>query len=93
MMAAALLCGVFAAGGVYLLLAEETWRRLGGLMLMGNAVALLSIAAGGEGGAAARVGVALTLASFGLFLARAALARGGASRTHMARGPSDRPRQ
>ena len=75
MIAVALLCGVFTASGVYLLLAEETWRRFGGLVLIGDAVALLSISAGGEGAAAARVGVALVLASFGLFLARAALIR------------------
>jgi len=74
MIAVALLCGVFTAGGIYLLLAEETWRRLGGLVLMGDAVALLSVAAGGDGAAAARIGVALVLASFGLFLACAALA-------------------
>ena len=75
MIAAALLCGVFTTCGVYLLLADETWRRLGGLVLVGDAVALLAIAAGGLNAAAARVGVALLLASFGLFLAHAALAR------------------
>ena len=86
MIALALLCGVFTAGGVYLLLANETWRRLGGLVLMGDAVALLLISAGGEGVAAARIGVALVLASFGLFLAYTALARSAENKTHLDRG-------
>ena len=75
MIATAVLCGVFAACGIYLLLADEVWRRLGGLVLMGNAVALLSISAGGEAAASTRVGVALVLASFALFLAQSAFAR------------------
>ena len=75
MIVTALLCGVFMACGIYLLLAEEAWRRLGGLVLVGNAVALLSISAGGESASAARVGVALVLAAFALFLVHASLAR------------------
>ena len=75
MMVVALLCGLFTACAVYLLLAEEVWRRLGGLVLMGDAVALLSISIGGGGAAAARVGIALLLASFGLFLVYATLTR------------------
>ncbi|MFZ1991698.1 MAG: hypothetical protein WAW96_18230 [Alphaproteobacteria bacterium] len=93
MIAVALLCGVFTAGGIYLLLAGETWRRLGGLVLMGDAVALLSIAAGGESAAAARVGVALVLASFGLFLACAALARPAENKIPMPQDPTNRAEQ
>ncbi|HXZ68187.1 MAG TPA: hypothetical protein VEH07_06325 [Alphaproteobacteria bacterium] len=90
MIAVALLCGVFTAGGIYLLLAGETWRRLGGLVLMGDAVALLSTSAGGESPAAMRVGVALVLAAFGLFFARAALARLGEGNSRMPQDPSER---
>ena len=93
MIAIALLCGVFTACGIYLLLADETWRRLGGLVLMGDAVALLSISAGGEGAAAARVGVALVLASFGLFLACVALVRSAERKIAAAEELRDGPRQ
>lgn len=93
MIALALLCGVFTACGIYLLLADETWRRLGGFVLMGDAVALLSISAGGDGAAAARVGVALVLASFGLFLAYVALARSAKSKIAAADDSRDGPRQ
>ena len=90
MMELALLCGVFAACGVYLVLAQETWRRLAGLVLIGDAVALLAVSAGGGGAAASRVGVALVLASFALFLARAALARPVEKKTRAGAGENDR---
>ena len=71
----ALLCGVFMACGIYLLLAEAAWRRLGGIALTGAALALLAIAAGGQSVAASRMGVALVLSAFGLFLLYASIAR------------------
>ena len=80
MIVAALLCGVFMACGIYLLLAEQSWRRLPGIALIGNAVAILAIAAGGQSAAASRIGVAVVLSAFGLFLLGASLIRGVSER-------------
>lgn len=77
MIVTALLCGVFMACGIYLVLADEIWRRLGGLALIGNALALLSISTGGDAIASVRIGVALVLAAFALFLVQASILRGG----------------
>lgn len=67
----AILCGVFMACGIYLALADEIWRRLGGLALIGDALALLAISAGGDTLASQRIGVALVLSAFALFLVQA----------------------
>ena len=76
MMVTAILCGVFMACGIYLVLADEIWRRLGGIAFIGNALALLAISTGADAIASARIGVALVLAAFALFLVQASFFRG-----------------
>ncbi len=76
MIVASILSGVFMACGIYLVLAGEMWRRLGGLALMGNALALMSISTGADAIASVRIGVALVLAAFALFLVQASFVRG-----------------
>lgn len=89
MIVTALLCGVFTACGVYLLLADQAWRRLGGLALIGSAVALLAIAAGGDTVASARIGVTLVLAAFALFLVQASFVRVANRRAADPRAPDE----
>ncbi len=74
--ALSLLAGIFAAAALYLVLSPRPWQRLAGTALLGQALPLLILAAGGP--AQARLGglpLVVALMAFGLFLAQAALLR------------------
>jgi hypothetical protein len=71
----ATLAGLLVAGGVFLLLAAQTWRRLAGIVLLGQALPLLLLANGGLGPQATAAGLVVALLAFGLFLAEAAQLR------------------
>lgn len=75
MLVLASLAGVLVACAVYLLLAAESWRQLVGLAFLGNAMALLVVAAGSGAASAIRVAIALLLISFAVFLAYASFVR------------------
>jgi len=75
MSALALLAGVLVAGAVWLLLDDESWRRLIGLALLGDAMALLIVSAGAGAPAAIRAAITLMMAAFALFLAYASFVR------------------
>jgi multisubunit Na+/H+ antiporter MnhC subunit len=68
----ATLAGLLVAGGVYLLLAAQTWQRLAGIVLLGQALPLLLLANGGLRSDATAAGLIVALLAFGLFLAEAA---------------------
>jgi multisubunit Na+/H+ antiporter MnhC subunit len=70
-----LLAGVFLGASVYFLLAEQAWRRLIGLALLGQALPLLVISAMGASAQAITIAVSLALAAFALFLAAASFLR------------------
>ena len=65
------LAGLLAAGGAYLLLSAEVWPRLIGIALLGQALPLLLLAAGGLSARATAPGLVIALIAFGLFLAEA----------------------
>ena len=75
MIVPAILSGVFMACGIYLALADEGWRRLGGIAFIDNALAQLAISAGADMLASVRIAFALALAAFALFLVQASLLR------------------
>lgn len=71
----ATLAGLLVSGGVYLLLSAQAWRRLAGIVLLGQALPLLLVANAGLGSHATAVGLVVALLAFGLFLAEAAQLR------------------
>lgn len=78
----ALLAGTLLTAGVYMLMATAPWRRLVALALIGQALPLFVVAAGGRSSQAITIAVALELAVFAFFLAAAAFMR------HSLRAPS-----
>ncbi|MFO1186966.1 MAG: hypothetical protein U1E87_05670 [Alphaproteobacteria bacterium] len=65
------LAGLMVAGGVYLVLSPLAWPRLVGIALIGQALPLVLLAAGGRSPHAVAPGLVLALVAFGWFLAEA----------------------
>lgn len=63
------LAGLLAAGGVWLVLSPLAWQRLVGIALLGQALPLLFLAAGGLTPHAIVAGLIVALIAFAWFLA------------------------
>jgi multisubunit Na+/H+ antiporter MnhC subunit len=74
------LAGLLVAAAVYLMLSPQAWQRLVGIALLGQALPLLILAAGGVSAQTSAVGLAVALIAFALFLAQAAALRTGTVR-------------
>jgi multisubunit Na+/H+ antiporter MnhC subunit len=66
----AILGGVLVAAAVYLLLSLSRWRRLIGIGLLGQGLAVI-VMASSDGPTASRIAIALVIAAFAHFVAAA----------------------